>query len=124
MFTRCHLALLTVVALTTLGATASARSTLSTEEAMELLTRPGSVNDNYNHIDYHGIVPSFLEKQQHKHFGINRQELVVTSSANDGDDTEVEAQRERNGHSRIRLNVDQYPPKDQIPDVNHPQVKA
>ncbi|OAQ30127.1 carbohydrate esterase family 4 protein, partial [Linnemannia elongata AG-77] len=24
----------------------------------------------------------------------------------------------------IRINVDQYPPKDQIPDVNHPQVKA
>ncbi|KAF9912142.1 chitin deacetylase [Linnemannia zychae] len=120
MFTRRHLALLAFLALTTFGAVSagSSKSTLSTEEAMALLTRPASAT--HSDINFHGIVPSLLEK--HKHdlalaHGLNRQEVK-------GDDNSVEAQRERNSHSRIRINVDQYPPKDQIPDVNHPQVKA
>ncbi|KAF9131439.1 chitin deacetylase [Mortierella sp. GBA39] len=118
MFSRRHLALLAVLALSTLSVASGNSSPVSTEEAMALLTRPAaaSVARPQNDINYHGIVPSFLEKHTHPYGGINRQEQV--------EDDSVEAQRERNSHSRIRINVDQYPPKDRIPDVNHPQVKA
>ncbi|KAG0081874.1 chitin deacetylase [Linnemannia elongata] len=122
MFSRRHLALLAVLAFLTLSAASAKSSTVSTEEAMALLTRPAAVAASLafppqNDVNYHGIIPSFLEKHTRLHGGINRQEQVE-------DDDSVEAQRERNSHSRIRINVDQYPPKDQIPDVNHPQVKA
>ncbi|KAG0290649.1 chitin deacetylase, partial [Linnemannia gamsii] len=121
MFSRRHLALLAVVVISTLSATTSANPTsVPTEEPLALLTRPAAATVAQNDIDYHGIVPSFLEKHYHPHGygGISR--LEKTSEDNDS----VEAQRERNSHSRIRINVDQYPPKDQIPDVNHPQVQA
>ncbi|KAG9065128.1 chitin deacetylase [Linnemannia hyalina] len=119
MFSRRHLALLAVLALSTLIVASANSSQVSTEEAMALLTRPAaaaSVARPQNDINYHGIVPSFLAKHAHAYGGINRQEQV--------EDDSIEAQRERNSHSRIRINVDQYPPKDQIPDVNHPRVKA
>ncbi|KAG0307742.1 chitin deacetylase, partial [Linnemannia gamsii] len=121
MFSRRHLTLLAFLALSTLSATASANPmSVSTEEAMALLSRPaGAAAGAQNDINYHGIIPSLLEKHIHLHGygGVNRLEQASK-------DNTVEAQRERNSHSRIRINVDQYPPKDQIPDVNHPQVQA
>ncbi|KAF9150886.1 chitin deacetylase [Linnemannia schmuckeri] len=116
MISRRHLALLAVLALSTLGAASAESTSVSTEEAMALLTRPATAGVARRDVDYHGIVPSFLVKHTRLHDGINRQEQV--------EDDSVEVQRERNSHSRVRINVDQYPPKDQIPDVNHPQVKA
>ncbi|KAG0379620.1 chitin deacetylase [Mortierella sp. AD032] len=115
MFTRRHLALLAFLALTTLSTVSAIPSSVSTEEAMALLTRPAGAQGG---IDYHGIIPSLLKQHNHNQLHeVNRQEVVQ-------DDSNVEVQRERNSHSRIRINVDQYPGKDQIPDVNHPQVKA
>ncbi|KAF9931470.1 chitin deacetylase [Linnemannia zychae] len=111
MLSRRNLALLAVLAMSTLSAV-SAKPTLSTEEKMSLLSRPKSIVGD---VDYHGVVPSFFEKS-HFH-GVSRNEVapqVVTT----------EAQRERNNYARIHLNLDQYPTKDEIPDVNHPQVKA
>ncbi|KAK3821309.1 MAG: hypothetical protein J3Q66DRAFT_438185 [Benniella sp.] len=72
---------------TILGGAASS----STEEAMALLSRPGSQRSR----NYHGIV------HFDRHYQM-RQEITVAS----------EDQPEN------------YLPKDQIPDVNHPQVKA
>lgn len=71
-----------------------------TEEAMVLLSRPGLQQSR----NYHGIV----------HFdrhGLMRQETLSSEGqASSGD--------------KSRMNVANYPPKDQIPDVSHPQVKA
>jgi len=134
MFTRRHLALLlTILALTTLG-TASARSLtasskLSTEEAIQLLTRPASKETVVAAaaglsagVDYHGIAPfRSFDGQNDGHQrapGVNRLEQKQAV------DDDVESQQGRQGRSRVRLNVDQYPPKDIIPDVNHPQVQA
>ncbi|KAF8945456.1 chitin deacetylase [Haplosporangium gracile] len=116
MFSRRYVALLAVLALSTLGATSAASTSVSTEKAMAMLTRPAAAGVAHRDIDYHGIVPSFLAKHTRLYGGINRQEQV--------EDASVEAQHEDNSYSRIRINADQYPPKDQVPDVNHPQVKA
>ena len=113
-------------------------SSVSTEEAMRLLSSPaagsagavaGTPRSRSPHVpstilhdgfDYHGIVhhlnssvPSYADKAW-----ADKQEEDEKSSVAPG---EIEEQRQK---FKSRMKTSLYPPKDTQPDVNSPQVKA
>ncbi|KAG0257112.1 chitin deacetylase [Mortierella polycephala] len=81
---------------------AAAGSSMTSEEAMELLAKgPESVHGLWNfHSVVHTVNPDHI-----------RQEVSSVSAAAVASDNS-------------RIEEDLYPPKDRIPDVSHPQVKA
>ncbi|KAG0355212.1 chitin deacetylase [Podila minutissima] len=109
---RRHLMLLMVLAVTApilltsvLGASVKK---FSTDQAMELLSSPHSIN-------YHGLLnPAHSMAEQ---FSLKTtQKNIKTESEED--------ERARNSGNKNRMNAAIYPIKDRIPDVNSPQVKA